>query len=222
MGPEGGEGSFLIGCLALGHSTHRITWLGRGCGRILLPVFGKACTCTDTQISIFHYGVPKASQHEAGTYVSGVCLAVTDPDITRSKPALAYLLSDAGGNAGSFCSNILSISAFILLASRSLEDENAKDRIYRGKEDCVFPFIKKAKNPPTFFHCSLPLRPHCPTLDHMTVPSYKGGQESRKWDFRVWHRAVVLKLGPLLRDSDSVGLGCGLTLEFITCSKNLG
>lgn len=163
-------------------------------------------------------------QHEAGTYVSGVYLAVSnrDPDITRSKPALAYLLSDAGGNTGSSCSNILSISAFILLASRSLEGENTKDLIYRGKEDCVFPFTKKAKNSPTFFHYSLPLKPHCPTWDHMTVPSYRGGQESRKWDFRVWHSAVVLKLGPVLRDSDSVGLGCGLTLEFITCSKNLG
>lgn len=145
-----------------------------------------------------------------------------DPDITRNKPALAYLLSDAGGNTGSFCCNILSISAFILLASRSLEGENAKDLIYGGKEDCVFPFTKKAKNSPTLSHYSLPLKPHYPTLGHMTVPSYKGVQESRKWDFRVWHRAVVLKLGPVLRDSDSVGLGCGLTLEFITCSKSLG
>lgn len=41
-------------------------------------------------------------------------------------------------------------------------------------------------------------------------------------DFHDWHRTGVLNLGSVLRDSDSVGQGWGLTLVFIKFSKNLG
>lgn len=130
----------------------------------------------------------------------------------------------SGTQTLSFCSDILSILAFIFLASRSLESENSKDLIHRGKEDYVFPFFKKAKNSPHPFSspvfCLGLIGQHWVTWP--LLATRKGVHESMEQDFHDWHRTVVLNLGSVLRDSDSVGQGWGLTLVFIKFSKNLG